>query len=87
MIKSDKITYNTFVYDNKNMEEVPSCIYIGTDIHHKLNLNYNIELWINGGWKAYCGLENNYKKTNLLIWDKKKNLFETLITPIILYGC
>ena len=41
---------------------------------------------INGGWKAYFGLENNCKATNLVMWDKKKLLFETLVTPVILYG-
>jgi hypothetical protein len=87
IIKSDKITYNTFVYDNNNMEEVPSYTYLGTDINHKLNKNYNIDLRINGGWKAYCGLENNYKTTKIWIWDKKKHLFQNLITHVILYGC
>ena len=24
---------------------------------------------------------------NLVMWDRKKFLFETLVTPIILYGC
>ena len=42
---------------------------------------------INGGWKAYFGLENNCKAANLVMWDKKKFFFETLVTPIILYGC
>ena len=42
---------------------------------------------INGGWKAYFGLENNCKATNLVMWDKKKFLFENLVTPVILYGC
>ena len=40
-----------------------------------------------GGWKAYYGLENNCKSFDLWISDKKKLLFETLVTPIILYGC
>ena len=40
---------------------------------------------INGGWKTYFGLENNCKSANLVMWDKKKFLFETLITPVILY--
>ena len=40
-----------------------------------------------GGWKAYFALENNCKMTNLVMWDKKKFLFETLVTPVILYGC
>ena len=39
-----------------------------------------------GGWKAYFGLENNCKMTNFVMWDKKKFLFETLVTPLILNG-
>ena len=49
--------------------------------------NFGIEKRINKGWKAYFGLENNCKAANLVVWDKKKLLFETLVTPIILYGC
>jgi len=33
--------------------------------------------------EAYFGLENNSKEENLVMWDKKKLLFETLVTPII----
>ena len=42
---------------------------------------------INGGWKAYFGLENNCKSANLVMWDKKTFLFETLVIHVILYGC
>jgi hypothetical protein len=37
IIKSNKIPYDTSVYDNKNLEEVTSYTYLGIDIHHKLN--------------------------------------------------
>ena len=37
---------------------------------------------INGGWKAYFGLENNCKSTNVVMWYKKKFLFETLVIPV-----
>jgi hypothetical protein len=87
IIKSKNITYDTFLYDNNNLEEVPSYKYLRINIHHKLNWNYSIEKMINGGWKAYYGLENNCKLEDLWLWDKKKILFETLVTPIILYGC
>ena len=40
-----------------------------------------------GGWKAYYGLEKNCKSVDLWSWDKNKILFETLVTPVILYGC
>jgi hypothetical protein len=87
IIKSNKSPYDTFIYGNNNLEEVNSYKYLGTNIHHKLNWNYSIEKRIIGGWKAYYGLENNCKSANLSSWDKKKLLFETLVTPIIIYGC
>ena len=40
-----------------------------------------------GGWKAYFGPENNCKTTNLIMWDRKKFLFETLVTLVILCEC
>jgi hypothetical protein len=61
--------------------------YLVIDIHHKLNWNYSTEKRIIGGWKAYYGLENNCKSADIWSWDKKKLLFETLVTPVILYGC
>ena len=67
------------------MEEVSSYKYLGIDMHHKLNWNYSIEKRITRGWKAYFGLENSCKAANLVMWDKKKLLFETLVTPVILY--
>jgi hypothetical protein len=87
IIKSNKIPYDTFVYENNNLEKVNSCKYLGIDIYHKLNWNYSIEKRIIGGWKAYYGLENNCKSAELWSWDKKKLLFETLVTPVIFYGC
>ena len=42
---------------------------------------------INGGWKAYFGLESDCKLVNLVMWDKNNLLFETLVIRVILYGC
>ena len=61
IITYKKDTYANLIYDNRNLEEVTSYKYLGIDIHHKLNWNYSIEKMINGGWKAYFDLENNYK--------------------------
>ena len=33
------------------------------------------------------GLENNCKSSNLVMWDKNKFLFKTLVIYVILYGC
>ena len=61
IIKSRKDAYANLIYDNRNLEEVTYYQYLKIDIHHKLNWNYSIEKRINGGWKAYFGLENNCK--------------------------
>jgi hypothetical protein len=37
IIKSKNITYDNFVYDNNNLEEVTSYKYLRIDLHHKLN--------------------------------------------------
>ena len=66
IIKSKKDTYANFVYDNRNLEEVSYYKYLGINIHHKLNWNYSIEKRINGGWKAYFGLEKKYVKQQTL---------------------
>jgi hypothetical protein len=84
IIKSKRITYDTFVYDNNILEEVPSYKYIGIYIHHKLNWNYNIEKKINGGWKTYMGsktIVNEYT----FGFGIKINSFHTLVTPILLW--
>ena len=67
IIKSKKDTYANFMYDNSNLEEVSTYKFLGIDSHHKLNWNYSIEKRINGGWKAYFGLENNCKMENLIM--------------------
>jgi hypothetical protein len=66
----NKVTYDTFVYDNNSLEKVLSYKYI--DNHHKLNCNYNIEKGIDGGWKTYYELKKNCKLVYFWIWDKKK---------------
>ena len=87
IIKSKKGTYANFIFDNRNLEEVTSYKHLGIDIHHKLNWNYSIAKRINGVWKAYFGLENSWKSTNLVMWYKKKFLFETVFIHVIFYGC
>jgi acetyltransferase-like isoleucine patch superfamily enzyme len=48
IIKSNKITYDTSIYANNNLEEVTSYKYFRINIHHKLNWNYSIRKRIIG---------------------------------------
>ena len=90
IIKSKKDTYANFIYDKRNLEEATSYKDLRIDIHHNLNWNYSIEKGINGGWKAYFGLENNCKSVNLVMWDKRssylKILSSVLYCMVVKYG-
>ena len=58
IIKSNNIPYDTFIYDNNNLEEVTSYKYLGIDIHHKLNLNYlTLRKGLLGDGKFIMGLK------------------------------
>jgi hypothetical protein len=52
---------------------VTSYKYLGIDLHHKLNWNYIIKKRIIGGWKSYCGLENNCKSTSIFEVGIRRN--------------
>jgi hypothetical protein len=54
---------------------------------NQLFSNCNRAIMMYEGWKAHLELENNCKSMNLWIWDKKKLLFDTFVTHVILYGC
>jgi len=88
IIKSNKITYGIFVYDNNNLDEVK---YLGINIITLRkwllgdeNLIMGLKTIVNqpifgygirriiGWWKAYYGLENNCKSTKLWLWDNEK---------------
>jgi hypothetical protein len=60
---------------------------VNTDKTKVMIIKSSIEKRIIGGWKAYYGLENNCKSDELWSRDKKKLIFETLVTPVIIYGC
>lgn len=57
IIKSIKITYDTFIHENNILKEFPSYKYLGIGIHHKLNWNYSIRKCKKGGWKHYYGFQ------------------------------
>ena len=65
IIKFKKVTYANFVYDNRNLEDVSSYKYLGIDIHHKLNWNYNIEKGLVEGGKLALVLKIIIKKQTL----------------------
>ena len=87
IIKSKNITHGRFMDNNQCLEQVSSYKYFGIDFPHHLNWNYSIEKRIILGWKSYYELENNCKSDDIYIWSKRRFLFKTLVTPVVLYGC
>ena len=87
IIKLKNTNYNNFIYDNNYLEKIYPYKYLGINIHNQLNWNYSIEKRIIRGWKCYYRLENNCNSMNIWTLSKKKILFETLVTCLLLYGC
>jgi hypothetical protein len=79
IIKSNKIPYDTFVYDNNNLEEVNSYKYLGIDIHHKLNWNYSIEKRIIGDGKLIMGLKTIVNQLNFGVGIRRNSSLRLLL--------
>ena len=82
IIKSKKVSYVNFVYDDINFEEVSSYKYLGIDIHHKLNWNYSIEKRINGGWKLILVLKTIVNQQTLSCGIKISSFLKLLSPPL-----
>lgn len=87
IIKSKKVTYANFcttisIWKKCLLINILELIFIISSIG-----SITLRKKINGEWKAYFGLESNCKSTNLVISDKNKFIFETLVTLVIFYGC
>ena len=57
IINSKNTTYFNFMYDNNNLEEVASYIYLIIVLHHKINLNYGFKKRIREGGKLIMDLK------------------------------
>lgn len=84
IIKSKKRVYVDFKNESSISWKLIKCKYLRIDPN--LNSNYNIEKRVNGGWTIYYRLGNSCTLKDVWFWDTNKTLFDTLPTPIILYG-
>jgi hypothetical protein len=90
IIKSNKITYDTFVHDNNNLDKVTSYKYLGNRYSPQDSTRGIIALrkGLLGDGKLIMGLKTYCKSTDLWSWDKKKqSSLRLLLHLVILYGC
>ena len=75
-----------FWLNGKIVEMVDSYIYLGTTIHHNGKFTLAINKQITQAHRALFSIKSKKEKFNLPI-DIVLDLFDTMILPILLYGC
>jgi hypothetical protein len=86
VFKSNGNTYmNSFNIKGKHLATVKSYCYLGVTIKHTGNLNISSKLLMEKGRQAWFKIKKTFGLNNLCNFLEK--LVDTLIVPIILYGC
>ena len=75
-----------FWLNNERLEQVESYVYLGTTISYNNKFPDAIEKQINQAHRALFGLKSRKEKYNLPI-DIVLDLFDTMVLPVLLYGC
>ena len=76
---------NRFKFKNNIIETVKSYCYLGVTLKYTGNLNSSSKILMEKGRKAWFKIKKYIGLNNSCIFLEK--LFDTLINPIILYGC
>lgn len=80
--KSEPILYNDCI-----LEEVDDFKYLGITLNRKGNMRYSQQILIKQAIRARATLDNYLRKHKHMSIKIIFELFDTLITPIILYNC
>ena len=75
----------SWMIDNQQLEVVSTFCYLGVNFHYTGNFRYSVQCLVEKANKAYHSLRTLFEKIELDIQTKLK-LFETMVTPIMLYG-
>jgi hypothetical protein len=84
IIKSNKITCDTFVYDNNKLEEMTSYKYLGINIHHKLNGIIALRKGLLGHGKLIMDLKTILNQT-IVGYGIRRNSSLRLLLCMLLY--
>ena len=86
LVKSQKRDKPCIMYNNELLECVESFKYLGLEVPSNHRWNECDTRRLEAGKRAYYAFENTCNHGDIKYWVLKKYLFDTLVTPVLLYG-
>ena len=86
LVKSQKRDKPCIMYNNEPLECVESFKYLGLEVPSNHRWNECATRRLEAGKRAYYAFENTCNLGDIKCWVLKKYLFNTLVTPVLLYG-
>ena len=86
LIKTFKIENPCIVYNNQPLEVADSFKYLGLKVPSNHKWKDCAMQRLEAGKRAYYAFENMCNAGEIKCWALKKYLFDTLVTPVLLYG-
>ena len=86
LVKSQKRDKPCIMYNNEPLECVESFKYLGLEVPSNHKWNECATRRLEAGKRAYYAFENTCNLGDIKCWVLKKYLFDTLVTPVLLYG-
>ena len=86
LLESQKRDKACIIYNNEPLECVESFKYLGLEVPSNHRWNECAARCLEAGKRAYYAFENTCDRGDIKCWVLKKYLFDTLVTPVLLYG-
>jgi len=86
LVKTNHKEKPCIVYNNETLEVVESFKYLGLEVPANHKWHECAMRLLEAGKRAYYELENMCNAGDVKCWILKKYLFDTLVTPVLLYG-
>lgn len=86
LVKTHKGVQPHITYRGEGLETVESFKYLGIEVPSNHKWQSCVDKRIVAGWKSYYAFENTCRRAQIGSWRLKKYLFDTLVTPVLLYG-
>ncbi|RYA37889.1 hypothetical protein DD603_24155, partial [Enterobacter cloacae complex sp. 2DZ2F2B] len=86
LVKTNHKEKPCIVYNNETLEVVESFKYLGLEVPSNHKWKDCAMRRLEAGKRAYYAFENMCNAGEIKCWALKKYLFDTLVTPVLLYG-
>ena len=86
LVRSQKRDQPCIMYNSEPLECVESFKYLGLEVPSNYRWNECATHRVEANKRAYYAFENRCNLRDIKCWVLKKHLFDTLVTPVLLYG-